>query len=73
MKAGDSNTKFFHNYAKQKVVGIRLPVFLINLVIGRRIFLESRMPFWIFFKHLFTSEGCSNQELILEAVVLKVT
>lgn len=73
MKEGYSNTKFFHNYAKfrgwrNKVTGV------FNLQGQWQEEISGiQQAFVDYFEQLFTTEGSINANLIVEAVIPKVT
>lgn len=73
MKAGDANTKFFHNFAKAR--GWRNKIYGISDLHGQwhEDINGVQTTFVQYFQHLFTTEGCSNIDLILPSVIPKVT
>ncbi|KAL6130571.1 hypothetical protein ACLB2K_068950 [Fragaria x ananassa] len=73
LEEGDRNTKFFHGYARGR--GKKNKVLGVNDNSG--VWLESeeavQKAFSDHFQNLFTSEGCSNLDLVLDAIPQKVT
>ncbi|KAK9939409.1 hypothetical protein M0R45_016105 [Rubus argutus] len=73
MKSGDSNTNFFHNFAKSR--GWRNKVTGVHDLQGQwQEEIEGiQQAFVNIFEQLFTTEGSNNIDLVLEAVTPKIT